>query len=129
MWKKTLPTDAKSVLERGITFKGEVHGEGELWILGRIEGTVTLTGTVHVAEGGEVEGQIHAPQIIIAGQVVGDLLASEKIEFLPTGSLNGHLRTNRLIVAEGALMNGTIMAGGPEVSTAAPDLQPVSLTP
>lgn len=104
----------EAILAPGITFKGEVGGEGQLRILSRLEGTITIAGSVHVGEGGEVQGKIQASEITVAGRVVGELLSPGRIAFLPTGRLQGSLRTRSLVVAEGAQLNGTIVAGRPD---------------
>lgn len=104
----------EAILAPGITVKGEVGGKGQLRILSRVEGTIAIVGSVHVGEGGEVWGKIQAPEIMVAGQVVGELLSPGRITFLPTGRLQGSLRTRSLVVAEGAQLNGTIVAGRPD---------------
>ena len=109
-----LATRQEAILAQGITFRGELGGEGTLRILGRVEGTIAIAGSVHVGEGGEVQGKIQAPEITVAGRVVGELLSPGRITFLPTGKLQGSLRTRSLVVAEGAQLNGAIVAGKPE---------------
>ncbi|MFN3476983.1 MAG: polymer-forming cytoskeletal protein [Candidatus Methylomirabilales bacterium] len=104
----------EAILAPGITLKGEVGGKGQLRILSRVEGTIAIAGFVHVGEGGEVWGKIQAPEITVAGHVVGELLSPGRITFLPTGRLQGSLRTRSLVVAEGAQLNGTVVAGRPD---------------
>ena len=106
------PNDAApSVIARGMTVHGDLKGEGDLWLYGRVVGKVSARGSVHVGEGASLQGEITAGRIVIGGQVVGNLSAPGGITFLPTGDLEGDLRTPRLSVADGARLNGHVAAG------------------
>jgi cytoskeletal protein CcmA (bactofilin family) len=88
--------------------KGEVNGEGDIQILGRFEGQITVTGTVLVGEGAEVDANIFAAVIVIGGAVRGNLSAAVRVEILPTGVLTGTLKSGSLTAAEGASMKGEV---------------------
>lgn len=106
------PSDAApSVIARGMTVHGDLKGEGDLWLYGRVVGKVSARGSVHVGEGASAQGEINAGRIVVGGHVVGNLSAPGGITFLPTGDLEGDLRTPRLSVAEGARLNGHVSAG------------------
>lgn len=97
-----------ALIGNGLTVKGEVSGEGDLQILGRFEGQISLAGTVLVGEGGEVDANIFATVIIIGGAVRGNLSATTRVEILPTGVLTGTLKSGSLTAAEGASMKGEV---------------------
>jgi cytoskeletal protein CcmA (bactofilin family) len=112
LWRDQPPTDAApSVIARGMTVHGDVKGEGDLWLYGRVVGKVSARGSVHVGEGASLQGEISAGRIVVGGHVLGNLSAPGEISFLPTGELDGDLRTPRLSVAEGARLNGHVAAG------------------
>jgi cytoskeletal protein CcmA (bactofilin family) len=96
------------VLGVGLVFKGEVSGDGDLFIAGGFEGEINVTGTVRVADGAEVEANITAGMIVIAGVVRGNISASTHVEMLPTGTLTGTVRSGSLIAAEGAALRGEV---------------------
>ncbi|MBI2554351.1 MAG: polymer-forming cytoskeletal protein, partial [Candidatus Rokubacteria bacterium] len=73
----------------------------------------TLTGTVHVGEGAEVDANISATAIVIAGIVRGNLSASTRVEILPTGTLTGTLKSGSFTAAEGATVKGEVWVGRP----------------
>ena len=82
--------DARNgLLGAGLTFKGEVSGEGDLFIAGSFEGEINVTGTVRVGDNAEVEANISAGTIVIAGAVRGNVSVTTHVEMLPSGTLTG----------------------------------------
>jgi cytoskeletal protein CcmA (bactofilin family) len=98
---------------KGLVMRGELRGEGDLHVQGHLEGKVNLAGTVVILEGASVQADIAATEIIVAGVVRGNLTASGKIELSPTGYLVGDIRSQALIVREGAAVNGRISVEAP----------------
>lgn len=96
------------VLGAGLAFKGEVSGEGDLFIAGSFEGEINVTGVVRVGDEAEVEANIAASMIVIAGVVRGNVSASTHVEMLPSGTLTGTVRSGSLIAAEGASLRGEV---------------------
>ena len=96
------------VLGAGLAFKGEVSGEGDLFIGGSFEGEINVTGTVHVDDSAEVEANISAGMIVIAGVVRGNVSASTHVEMLSSGTLTGTVRSGSLSAAEGAALRGEV---------------------
>ena len=97
-----------ALIGEGLVMKGDVSGEGDLQILGRFEGQITLTGNVLVGEGAEVDANIFASAIIISGAVRGNLSATTRVEIMPTGVLTGTLKSGSLRAAEGASLKGEV---------------------
>lgn len=96
------------LLGEGLVMKGEVSGEGDFQVLGKFEGELTLTGTVHIGEGAEVDANISATAIVIGGVVRGNLSAATRVEILPTGTLTGTLKSGSFTAAEGASVKGEV---------------------
>ena len=92
----------------GLTFRGELAGDGDFHIAGRFEGDINVTGRVLVGEGAEVDANINARAIVVGGTVRGNLSATTRVEILPTGTLTGTLRTGSFSAADGAAVKGEI---------------------
>jgi len=106
--------DARSgLLGAGLTFKGEVNGEGDLFIGGSFEGEINVTGTVRVGDDAEVEANISAGMIVIAGAVRGNVSVTTHVEMLPSGTLTGTVRSSSLAAAEGASLRGEVWLDRP----------------
>lgn len=105
-----LPTPAvpHAFVTEGLSFKGEVSGEGDLFIAGGFEGEISVSGTVHVGETAEVEANISAAAVVIAGSVRGNVSATTRVEMLPTGTLTGTVRSESLFANEGASLRGEV---------------------
>ena len=94
---------------KSISIKGDVLGDEDTVIEGRVEGRIELKNHhLTVGPNGDVQGEISAKQITIVGRVSGNVVASERIELRDTGRLEGDLTTPRLLVQEGSQMNGKI---------------------
>ncbi len=105
------------VIGKGLTLRGEVSGEGDLHVEGQLQGKVNLVGTVTIHEGADVHADIAATQIVVAGMVTGNLMASGRVEFRPTGCLLGNVRAKALMVHEGGSVNGKMVVGIPSHPT------------
>ena len=87
--------------ETGIVI-GNVDGNGDLEIRGRVQGSITLSGRVFVAESGVVLGNVEATNITVAGEVRGDLAASDGVEVHALGRVEGSIEAPRVGIEAGA---------------------------
>jgi cytoskeletal protein CcmA (bactofilin family) len=102
-----------SVMGAGLSFRGEVSGEGDFHVAGKFEGDINVTGRVLVADGAQVDANINALAIVIGGTVRGNLSASTRVEILPTGVLTGTLKTGSFSAADGASVKGEVWVEPP----------------
>jgi cytoskeletal protein CcmA (bactofilin family) len=94
---------------RSIHIKGDVVGDEDLLIEGRIEGRVELKDhQLTIGAAGEITGEVRAKQVIVLGQVTGDVCATERVEVADGGRLHGDIESPRLMLQEGAHINGKI---------------------
>ena len=84
-----------------LSFSGVVHLDGDF------EGEIISRGTLVVGSESSVRAQINANVLKIAGEVHGDLTATEKIELYPPAKVYGNIRTPVLVVEEGVFFEGT----------------------
>jgi cytoskeletal protein CcmA (bactofilin family) len=98
----------RAVLGGGLSLRGEITGEGDFHIHGRFEGEIDVSGRVVVAEAAQVDANINAASIVIAGKVRGNLSASTHLDILPTGVLTGTLKAGSFSAAEGSSVKGEI---------------------
>ncbi len=92
-------------------FKGNISGTGHSIILGRVMGDCDLDGTLVIGEGGVWTGNITADNVVIAGEVNGDIKAKKKIDVVSTAKINGSLTCPLIAIAEGAVHEGEIHMG------------------
>jgi cytoskeletal protein CcmA (bactofilin family) len=95
----------------GNVFRGSISGDGHTIVLGRVEGSSELDGTLVVGDGGVWMGDTMAKNVVIAGQLEGTIVAQEKIEILSTAVVRGSLSSPLIAIAEGAVHDGEIHMG------------------
>lgn len=106
-----------ATIGQSIVFKGELTGDEDLEIEGQVDGQVELANhQITVGANGLLKAQVNAKSIIVIGQVIGDLTATERIEIQATGVVEGNLRAPCLNVQEGAVLNGSIDMSSPSAS-------------
>ena len=98
-----------SRVSRGITVRGEISGREDLSIDGEVEGTLRLGGVrVIIGATGRVRAGISAREIVVHGEVRGDVQAEERIEIGRTGKVKGNATAKRIAIEDGAVFNGTL---------------------
>ena len=97
---------AVCVIGAKTTIKGEVRGDEDVLVEGRIEGEVHITKELRVGPGGSVKAKVEAQSVIVSGELVGDCQASHRVEIQASGRLLGNIRAPRVVIAEGASFKG-----------------------
>jgi cytoskeletal protein CcmA (bactofilin family) len=105
-----------------IRIKGEVSGDEDLLIQGRVEGTIALKAhEVSVGESGQVFADILAKTVRVDGKVQGDITAMENVVISKLGNVRGNITAPRVLLEDGAVFKGSIdMDPGDSVARAAP---------
>lgn len=105
------PATARSAAMIGpsISIKGEVSGEEDLHIQGKVEGTINLNGNqVSVGDSGKVHADICAKEVRIDGEVTGDISANEMVVISKSGNVRGNIVAPRVTLEDGANFKGSI---------------------
>ena len=104
---------------KSISIKGDLTGNEDLVLEGTVEGKVELPNNqLTVGANGVVRAEIQAKTVVVVGKVTGNIHGSERIEIQATGVVDGDVSAPRLVVAEGAVLNGAIEMGGKSASSA-----------
>lgn len=86
-------------------FKGDVDTKGTLRVDGVVEGNIVADWVV-LGESSHIKGDITARGIVIGGRVDGNIKAKEIVEIKNKGQLHGEIFTNKLVIAEGGILEG-----------------------
>jgi cytoskeletal protein CcmA (bactofilin family) len=86
--------------------KGEITGSENVLVEGVVEGTIRITGDLRVGPGGVVKATVSAQSVLIAGELVGDCHATQRVEIQASGRLTGNIRAPRVVIVEGATFRG-----------------------
>ena len=94
---------------KSISIRGDLTGNEDMVIEGQVEGKVDLPNNqLTVGANGNVKAEIHAKGIVIVGHVIGNVVGLERVEIQATGQVEGDVTAPKLVVAEGAQLNGAI---------------------
>lgn len=106
---------------KSISIKGDLTGNEDLAIEGRVEGKVELPNNqLTVGANGVVQAEVNAKSVIVIGHVSGNVNGTERVEIQATGIVDGDVSAPRLVVAEGAVINGSIQMSKKAASASTP---------
>ncbi len=101
-----------------IAIRGNITGEEDLVIEGRVEGSVALTGHLTVAAAAVLEADLEVDSVDVHGQVDGDVVALTAITLHESARVSGNLRAPRIVIADGAQFKGGVEMDVPLPSSA-----------
>ncbi|MDP6977364.1 MAG: polymer-forming cytoskeletal protein [Myxococcota bacterium] len=98
-----------ATIGKSIIIKGDLSGDEDLIIEGKVEGRVQLPNNeITVGADGRITADIEAKAIIVVGQTAGNLNATQRVEVQATGTVDGDIASPSLNIQEGATVNGSI---------------------
>lgn len=95
-----------TIIGANVKLVGTISDANEIIIHGKIEGEVISEKSVVISETAYVKGPISAEMVQVAGEVHGSIVATGKLEILPTGKLIGSTTTKDLNIRSGAIFVG-----------------------
>jgi cytoskeletal protein CcmA (bactofilin family) len=96
-----------------VTIKGELSGSEDIYVDGRVEGSIQLSGnSLTIGPNGRIRANVTARNVTIAGTLDGNIQASERTELRKTAVVNGDVQTRRIAIEEGAYFRGKLEITG-----------------
>lgn len=97
---------------KSITIRGDLTGNEDLVIEGDVEGKVELPNNeLTIGANGKVRADVQAKAVIVVGRVSGNVSATDRVEIQASGVVDGDVHAPRLVVQEGAVINGGVSMG------------------
>ena len=98
-----------AVLGKSIQIKGELTGNEDLTVNGTVDGKIVLANNnLHIGTGAKITAGVSAKTVVIAGHVIGNVTAQERIEVRVGGAVEGDLCAPSVVLSEGAKFKGTV---------------------
>jgi cytoskeletal protein CcmA (bactofilin family) len=108
-----------AVIGPSITVKGDVIGEEDLVVDGRVEGEIKVNRhSVTVGRNGKIKADIHAKSIQVEGEVLGNLWGDEAVVIRRTGKVQGNVTAPRVTLEDGSTFRGSIDMQPPQAAEA-----------
>jgi len=95
------------VIRGDVQFSGGLYVEGK--ILGKISSEEGSAAVLTISEQGLIDGEVHAPVVVIAGSLHGDIHASERVELSSTAKVQGNVYYKVVEMAAGATLTGRLI--------------------
>jgi len=109
---------------KSVVICGEVKGSEDLSVDGRVEGTVALSDSrLTIGPNAKVQADLSARDVLIQGQVHGNIVAAGRVELRAGCSVEGDIRALRLAIEDNAVFRGKVdltqsVAKGSDVASA-----------
>ena len=108
-----------SVIGPSMLVQGDMTGDEDLVVQGRIEGSITLKkNLVTIGKDGRVNATVNAKSIRAEGTVEGELRGQEQIVVTRTGNVSGNIVAPRVTLEDGCRFKGSIDMEGADASGA-----------
>src|SRR3954463_10492488 len=99
----------RATIGPSIFIKGDLSGEEDLVIEGRVEGRVDLKqNNVTVGKNGRVKADVFGKVVVVEGEVDGNVFAREQAILRQSGSIHGNITAPRVILEDGSRFKGSI---------------------
>lgn len=123
MGNKEKQVQISTLIGKGSELTGDFSAQGSARIDGRVNGNVTVTGTLIVGAAGIICGNVSAKSVVIGGEIQGDVTSPEKTELTATAKVLGDIATGVIVIDENAIFQGKV-----DMNQAAPDKKAKSRT-
>ncbi len=100
-----------TVLGPGTHFEGLLTFRGRARIEGELRGEIAGHGLLELGAGAKAIARIEVDELVVAGEIEGNVRARQRVELLASGCIRGDVETPRLVIAEGGLLLGRCTTG------------------
>ena len=108
-----------TIIGVGARLEGNVVSAGSLRIDGQVKGQINADGDVELSPQSQVEADIRAQNVSVAGRFKGNILVKGKAHLARGGRVDGNITSKTLVVEEGGIFHGQSVMDGAGTAAAA----------
>jgi cytoskeletal protein CcmA (bactofilin family) len=97
-----------SFIGETMVIEADITSDEDIIIEGNVKGNISVSKTLTIGKNGKVKADITAAVVRILGEAKGNIIASDKVELLSLGRYTGNIQSQKLVVEDGAILNGNI---------------------
>ncbi len=109
-WKRRASTRSRkkltAFLDEGSEIEGKYTFSGTVLLNGKFQGEIASPDTLIIGERGVVNASVRAGTLVVNGELVGDVHASERVELAGKARVFGDLESPVIILEEGVMFEG-----------------------
>ncbi len=98
--------DAETIISASMKVEGDLASQGNVLIEGMVEGSLKTDKDLRVGEQAKITANVNAANAVVAGEVMGNVICSDRLELESTARIQGDITTRILVVSAGAIVNG-----------------------
>jgi len=106
-------TNVSTIIGEGTVIQGDIIYAGGLHIDGRVVGSVSAesgsAATLTLSKLGSIHGSVDVPTVVIDGEILGDVTASERVQLIANSRITGNVQYNLIEMEVGAEVNGQLV--------------------
>jgi len=110
MWhrsrKSPIKTSVTAFIDEGSEIEGKYTFSGVVLLNGKFKGEIVSSDTLIIGERGVINATIRAGAVVIRGEVVGGVLANDRVEMKQTARVFGDVEAPVVVIEEGVLFEG-----------------------
>ncbi len=107
--KSNLETMVANKINEGTLIAGDLTAQTDIRVDGKVAGNIHCASKVVIGTTSQIHGQIKCNDLTIEGKVKGNLEVNGTLFFRASAVFEGDVRYKKLIVEEGAAINGSLV--------------------
>jgi cytoskeletal protein CcmA (bactofilin family) len=109
-WRKSAQasrsSDLTAFIDEGSEIEGKYTFQGTVMLNGKFSGEINSNDSLIIGEKGVVNATVRAGVVLINGEVIGNVFATERVELRGTARVYGDVEAPVIVVEEGVLFEG-----------------------
>ncbi len=103
--------ETDTIIGPSVKVEGDFVTEGNIIVEGTICGSIKTSRNLKVGSKSRIFANTTAENALIAGEIQGNVSIANKLELAPTAKIFGDIRATKIVMSEGAIINGKCMMG------------------
>jgi cytoskeletal protein CcmA (bactofilin family) len=116
----TARDEIENILGETSVVRGDLKADRGFRVDGKLEGSIESAAAVIIGARGQVKGDVHGSDIIVAGRVHGNVVAMGHLDISATGRVEGDISAKSFRIETGGVFRGTSHMGAASEDEAAP---------
>jgi len=98
-----------ATIGKAVKIVGQIFSKEDLYVDGDVEGTIECQDNkLTIGPNGKMQAGVRAREVVVLGQVKGNVEATDRIDIRKDARLVGDIKTARIVIEDGAYFKGSI---------------------